>query len=62
MAGVKEVWFVLVPEKQIEVHSEPGEDHYTEKSLSGPGGTFSRPALPGFALDLGWFFASESSH
>jgi len=51
-AGVKEVWFILVPEQQIEVHSEPREDGFKQRTSHGPGGSFARAVLPGFNVDL----------
>jgi Uma2 family endonuclease len=56
IAGVKEVWLLLVPEKQIEVHSEPGHGGFATRSIHGPGGRFSRPLLPAFSMDLATFF------
>jgi Uma2 family endonuclease len=56
MAGVKEVWLLLVPEKQIEVHSEPGHEGFDTRSIHGPDGRFSRALLPAFSMDLATFF------
>ncbi len=55
-AGVKEVWFVLGLEKQIEVHRQPCADEYAERIIHGPGGTLVSNALPAFHLDLGQLF------
>jgi Uma2 family endonuclease len=56
-AGIKEVWLVLAPEQQIEVYGRPLEGHYAEKTVHGPGGSVSSPALPGFAVDLEALFS-----
>lgn len=56
-AGVKECWFVLGPEKQIEVYRQPKDGQFTEHSLHGPGGTLTSAALPEFMLPLDALFA-----
>jgi Uma2 family endonuclease len=51
-AGVKECWLVLGPEQQIEVHHQPRDAQYTDRTLHGPGGTVKSEVVPGFAVDL----------
>lgn len=53
---VKEVWLVLAPEKQIEVHRFPENGGYAQNQTAGPGGQLTSAALPGFVLDLDPFF------
>jgi Uma2 family endonuclease len=55
-AGVKEVWLILVPERQIEVHSGHREGGFRERASHGPGGRFARRTLPGFTVDLDALF------
>ena len=55
-AGVKEVWLVLVPEKQIEFHRQPAGGQFTERVVAGPGGQLVSVALPSFAVDLDELF------
>lgn len=57
-AGVKECWFVLGQEKQIEVHRLPAGPSYSERSVHGPGGSLASNILPGFVLDLGSLFST----
>jgi Uma2 family endonuclease len=52
VAGVKEVWLVLTPEKQIEIHRQPAGDHFTESALEGPRGKVTSSVLPRFTVDL----------
>lgn len=56
-AGVKECWFVLGPEKQIEVYRQPKDGEYAERSVHGPGGALTSAAVPEFALALEALFA-----
>jgi len=56
-AGVKEVWLVLGPEKQIEVHLRPEGGLYAEQRLHGPGGQLASNVVPAFAVDLDALFA-----
>src|SRR6266487_2820531 len=37
-AGVKECWFVLAQDNQIEVHRQPAGDQFAERAVHGPGG------------------------
>lgn len=56
-AGVKECWLVLAPEKQIEVHRQPGEGQFAERVVCGPGGRLLSVAVPSFAVELDALFA-----
>lgn len=56
-AGVKEVWLILGPEKQIEVHSQPAGGKYSERKVHGPGGRLTSVAVPTFSLELDSLFA-----
>jgi Uma2 family endonuclease len=56
-ADVKELWLVLAPEKQIEVHRQPTNGAYTQTKLHGPGGKLTCTALPTFTVDLEELFA-----
>ncbi len=58
-AGVKEVWLVLVPEKQIEVHREPTGQQFRERVLHGPGGRLASIGLPGFEVELEALFRGQ---
>ncbi len=55
-AEVKEVWFVLGPEKQIEVHSLPSGEKFTRQVTHGPGGRVSSTAVPEFSVELDTLF------
>ncbi|MEY2428215.1 MAG: hypothetical protein QOJ40_1100 [Verrucomicrobiota bacterium] len=56
-AAVKECWFVLGAEKQIEVYQRPVGGQYTVHNTHGPGGSLACWAVPEFSLDLDKFFA-----
>jgi Uma2 family endonuclease len=56
-AGVKEVWLVLGPEKQIEVHLKPAGEQFAESTVHGPGGTLISATVPGFTVDMETLFA-----
>jgi Uma2 family endonuclease len=56
-AGVKECWFVLGPEKKIEVYRQPKDGQFTEHALHGPGGTLTSAAVPEFTIPLDALFA-----
>jgi Uma2 family endonuclease len=51
-AGVKEVWLLLAPEKQIEVHRQPANGKFTEQETYGAGGRLTCAAVPDVAVDL----------
>jgi Uma2 family endonuclease len=55
-AGVKECWFVLGPEKQIEVHRHPAGDRFVERVVHGPGGQLRSAAVPEVVLELDTLF------
>jgi Uma2 family endonuclease len=57
-AAVKEVWLVLVPEKQIEAHRLPSGEQFRERIVHGRGGRASSTALPEFSIDLDALFAA----
>jgi Uma2 family endonuclease len=56
-AGVKECWFVLGPEKQIEVFSKPANGKFTEHRVLKSGDTLTAAALPNFSLKLDELFS-----
>lgn len=56
-AGVREVWLVLAPEKQIEVHRKPVDGKFAEQEALGPGGRLSCVTLPEFTLGLDVIFS-----
>ena len=58
--GVKECWYILGPERQIEVYRQPREGQYTERSIHGPNGALTSAALPEFTLSLDSFFPQSS--
>jgi len=55
-AAVKEVWLVLAPEKQIEVHRLPSEAQFRERTVHGPAGQFTSTVLPDFQVELDALF------
>ena len=58
-AAVKEVWLVLAPERQIEVHRVPAGGQFTQFSLHGPGGELTSVALPELAIRLDSLFSAD---
>ena len=56
VAGVKECWLVLGPEKQIEIHRRPEGEQFAEHAVHGPGGSLSSAAVPGFTVELDSLF------
>ena len=50
-AEVREVWFVLVPEQQVEVYRRPGNGQFAEQKTYGAGRVVCQ-AVPGFELDI----------
>jgi Uma2 family endonuclease len=56
-AQVKECWFVLAPEKQIEVYRQPKDGAYAMREVFGPGGEVKSAAAPEFKVDLTALFA-----
>jgi Uma2 family endonuclease len=51
-AGVREVWLVLAPQRQIEVWRRRADGQYVGPTLHGPGGAVASEAVPAFTLDL----------
>ena len=49
---MKEVWFILVPEKQIEAHVQPSGGQFLKRQTFGPGGSVVSVAVPQFAVEL----------
>lgn len=56
-AGVKECWFILAPEAQIEVHRLPHSSRYTERMMYNIGETLETHSLPRLKLTLSTLFA-----
>ena len=56
-AGVKECWFVLGPENRIEVHRQPNNGKYAERTTHGPGGRPACAGLPEVVVELDVLFA-----
>ena len=50
--GVKECWLVLGREKQIEVHRQPSDGQFAERTLHAPGAILTSSAIPGLKVDL----------
>ena len=59
-AGVKEVWLVLTPEQQIEVHRQPAGEQFRERMLHGPGGRLVSTAFPTLGVELEELFAGSA--
>jgi Uma2 family endonuclease len=57
LAGVKECWLVLAPEKQVEIYRQPEAGQYLEHQKHGPGGTLTSSSLPGLTITLEALFA-----
>ena len=57
-AGVKECWFVLAPDRQMEVHRQPAGDQFSERTIHGPGGRLTSAAVPEISLDLDALFST----
>jgi Uma2 family endonuclease len=51
-AGIKECWFVLGPEKQIEVYRGPQNGQFMETALYGPGASVNSTPVIGLTLSL----------
>ncbi len=56
-AGVKEVWLVLAPEKQIEVHRRAAGEQCAEHAVNGLGGRVASVSVPSFVVELPALFA-----
>lgn len=57
VAGVKECWLVLGPERQIEVYRQPAGERYAERLILGPGGSVTSVSVPSLTVDLNGLFA-----
>jgi Uma2 family endonuclease len=55
-AGVKECWLVLGPEKQVEVHRQPGDGRFAERTLHRPSARLTSSAVPSISVDLSKLF------
>ncbi len=56
-AAVREVWFVLAPERQIEVHRRPANGRFAEQKTYSAGRVVCQ-AVPGFELETEALFES----
>lgn len=57
IAGVKECWLVLGPEKKIEVYRQPRDGQFTEHAFYGPEGTLASAVMPNLTIPLEAIFA-----
>jgi Uma2 family endonuclease len=57
-AGVREVWLVLAPQKQLEVWRRQPDGQFAEPKTCGPGGSVTSEAVAEFTLDLGALFSA----
>lgn len=51
-AGVKEVWLVLGPERQVEVYRQPEAGRYSSRELLNADATLASPVAPALGLKL----------
>ena len=58
VAGVKEFWLVLAPEKQIEVHLQPQGEQFAARALHGHGDSLTSTAVPGLTVELDRLFTT----
>ena len=58
-AGVKKVWLVLAPERQIEVHRVPAGGQFRERIVHGPGGQLTGAVLPQLVVNLDELFSKS---
>jgi Uma2 family endonuclease len=56
LAGVKECWLVLQPEKIVEVYSTPSKGSFLQKTSFGPGGHITSQAFTNVTVDLDQLF------
>ena len=56
IAGVKECWYVLAPEQQVEVYRKAAGGEFLERAIFGPGGEVVGESVSGFRVELGWLF------
>jgi hypothetical protein len=57
IAGVKQCWLVLGPEKQVESYSVPKDGVYTKRFMHGVGGIITCESIPSVTMDLDSIFA-----
>jgi Uma2 family endonuclease len=57
-AGVKECWYVLGPEKEIEVFSAPANGNFAQRRVYREGDILRTTLIPGFELKLSEYFAA----
>ena len=55
-ANIKEVWLVLAPERQIEVHRQPAGEGFGQQAVHGPSGRLTAATLPQFVIELNALF------
>ena len=51
-AGIPEVWLTILPDRVIEVHTEPAGGRYTQMRTFHPGDTISLACFPDIALSV----------
>ena len=51
-AGIPEVWLAILPERVIEVHTEPAGERYTQMRTFRPGDTISLGCFPDIVLSV----------
>ena len=51
-AGIPEVWLTVLPERVIEVHTEPAGGRYTQMRTFRPGDTISPGCFPDIVLSV----------
>ena len=51
-AGIPEVWLTILPDRVIEVHTEPAGGRYTQMRTFHPGDTISPACFPDIALSV----------
>jgi Uma2 family endonuclease len=57
VAGVKECWLVLAPEKRVEVYRQPAEGQFTNQQVYGVSDSLACASVEGFSCDLKALFA-----
>ena len=57
LAGVKECWLTLGPEKEIEIYREPLNGQYSKKEVYTLGQTAESRSVPSFSVNLSKLFA-----
>ena len=51
-AGIPEVWLTILPERVIEVHTEPADGRYAVRRIFAPGDSISPACFPDIALSV----------